>query len=203
MKIMMDIDGVLADFVLGYTKVAAELGAKNCPWPTPVNQSWQFYDIEEPIRKAAFRETDKRGARFWANLEPLASREEFAILNQLADDHEVYYVTARYGAPAMEIVRATRSWLRAQGIAHPTVILSNKKGELGQVLGITHAVDDKAGNAVYLGYHSPSTKVYLLDRPYNRFPHDVLGGRVRRIIELKEFLADLLVDHLREITESK
>ena len=76
----------------------------------------------------------------------------------------------------------------ANGVENPAVIISGKKGEFAKVVGATHAIDDKAGNAVYLQYESPKKKSYLLDASYNQFDQKVLGTKVVRVATVDEFL---------------
>jgi len=60
-------------------------------------------------------------------------------------------------------------------------------------VGATHALDDKAGNALAIQYMAPGTKSYLLDAPYNQFDHEVVGSKVIRVKTVDTFLDDLEV----------
>lgn len=189
MKIVFDMDGVLADFYAGFWDLANVMfGTPTVPDPN--DWTWDNYGVG--ITKDQADKVWKRinqDNRFWVSLPQLASPEELRRIKNLAEDHEVYFVTARTGKLPKE---QTETWLHVLGyVRFPTVILSNRKGEVCASVKADYCIDDKAGNAVYVGYHSPKTKSYLLDAPYNQFEHDVLGSKVRRVKSVTEYLDDI------------
>lgn len=84
----------------------------------------------------------------------------------------IYFVTSRVG---VEPKHQTENWLMDAGIARPTVIVASRKGMAADLLGATHAIDDKAENAWMVHWLSPKTRIYLLDAPYNRVEGDARG----------------------------
>lgn len=201
MRVMFDIDGVLAEFVLGYTRLAQKLGWHGKPYSTLMQPGWEFFNIPPNICRATWEEIDRLGSKFWESLEPLTTPENFVIIDHLANyvaGCEVQFVTSRgqFKGDAEPIRQATVKWLEAQGVRNPRVIVSPDKGDIAHDWGATHLIDDKAGNAVYAAYRTRrmGTKVYLLDTPYNQFDQHVLGTKVRRIHKLEEFLDDCLLD---------
>jgi hypothetical protein len=99
----------------------------------------------------------------------------------------VYFVTARLGK---SVKQQTEQWLQTFGITNPTVLVTTSKADAARVVGATHAIDDKAGNAVAIQYMS-TAKSYLLDRPYNRFDNSVVGTKIQRVMTVDEFLCDI------------
>lgn len=187
MKLVIDVDGVLADFVLGITKKMSEMNSNVKPFPTSEQKSWDFRELPPGLLKEAFAEAAVDNAySFNADLESLITEEEARRLTRLSLDHEVYFATNRPGG--MEALRGTKRFLDRIGMIHPNVVITAKKGEFAAAIGATHLIDDKAGNAVYAKYHSPSTEVFLIDRPYNRFDQTVVGTKVNRIMTFSEFL---------------
>lgn len=189
MIIQCDVDGVLADFDLGYRLKFRErygvLKERAQRWDDSTDSLvWQ--DI-------------KASRDFWSTLHPLQKKEVYRDLNTLQLlGHTVYYVTARVG---FEPHRQTYEWLRSQGIEHPTVIVSHLKAVFAEAAGTTHAIDDKFGNAYVVSLLPQGVKSYLLDAPYNRLDHGIVGGRVKRIDSVEQFLHNIFRDIAKEIPE--
>ena len=179
---LFDIDGVLADFILGYTKLGMKMGFLNRSWSTLSQRTWDMPEIPKAQQDAMW-EKIKQDSWFWTELEPLQDKDTFAEISDL--DGAVYFVTSR---PGVNVKHQTEMWLTQQGISRPTVLISSLKGQVASGLKATHLIDDKAGNCVYVAYESPKTQVYLLDREYNRFDPSVIGRKVMRIPDIKTFL---------------
>jgi FMN phosphatase YigB (HAD superfamily) len=186
MIIQFDVDGVLADFDQGYRSAYFRrygvMKGRAERWDDSTDSKvWE--DI-------------KRSPDFWRTLNPLASRAAMRDINQLQHlGHTVYFVSARVG---VEPQRQTYEWLLAHGIDRPTVVVSSKKALFAEAAKVTHAIDDKFGNAYVvslLGY----VKSYLLDAPYNRLDHGIVGGRVMRIESLDAFLSEIYRDIAKEV----
>lgn len=175
-RVQFDMDGVLADFGRGYRDLAASLGVT-----APGMDAAKWDDLWDPKVWAEIRSS----RYFWESLSPLVPTRTMERLGHLTLIHDCYFVTNR---PGTDVKVQSERWLKAHCVPHPTVIVSGKKGEFAKAANITHAIDDKAGNAVFTAYHSPETASYLLDRPYNRFDQTVLGTKVQRIASVEEFL---------------
>lgn len=183
MRLVLDVDGVLADFILGFTTLA------NRMFGTPVyttleQKTWDSYDGLTDDQSARALDAVKQSPTFWQELPPIASPDELARLASVAPAHDLYFVTNRNGVAAKA---QTEAWLRRHGLSMPTVILSDAKGEVAKAVRADILLDDKAGNAVFTQYYSRATAVYLIDRPYNRFDPAVLGSKIIRVRTLHEF----------------
>jgi uncharacterized HAD superfamily protein len=182
-----DVDGVLADFVLAFT----ELGHRM--FGTPITKtvdhiSWNTFPGMANYHVAEVWDAIDESSVFWLGLEPLVEPDIFSRLDRIERrGGSVYFVTARSGKHAKQ---QTEQWLRTFGITNPTVIVTTSKAETARVVCATHAIDDKAGNAVAIQYMS-TAKSYLLDRPYNRFDNSVVGTKIQRITTVDEFLSDV------------
>lgn len=173
MKIGVDIDGVLADFVSAHSAVLFNQTGIKLP---PVSDEWpDVWDYDKAAgftsaQRSAFWEEVKTTS-FWASLLPLeGALEAIARLNELqGDGHEVYYITSR---PGHKVKHLTEVWLRWHGAENPTVIISNDKGSIAKGLELEVMIEDKPENLVDVARatYVPNShcRLYLTDRPYNR-----------------------------------
>jgi FMN phosphatase YigB (HAD superfamily) len=183
MVVMFDIDGVLADFYAGYRALQTSLGK------TPTT-STRWDDYWDPDVWRAI----KTSPTFWQYLPRLAG-VDFERINRLQAEATVYFCTSR---PGTHVARQTKAWLVASGIQTPSLIVSDKKGEVAKGINADYSLEDKAGNALYIAYHARGCKSYLLDgdgtrmdRCYNRFDHSVLGRSVVRVATVEAFLEEI------------
>lgn len=184
MRVVLDVDGVLADFILGFTTLANRMFGS--PVYTTLEQKvWDAFDGLTDAQHARVWEAATQSPTFWQELPPIASPAEFARLAAAAPAHDLYFVTSRVG---VGVKSQTETWLRRAGVSTPTVILSDAKGEIAKAVRADALLDDKAGNAVFTQYYSRATAVYLMDRPYNQFDPAILGSRIIRVRTLHEFL---------------
>lgn len=185
--VQFDIDGVLADFMHGFTRLAREMGFGNRVSGSRQQVVWEQYGDVPSDKVDAVWANAKASPWFWEELPALIERETFSRIDRLQGDHDIYFATSRPGRGAkLQTVR----WLRAHGISHPTVVITSKKGETAVALGARYAIDDKTGNALFTSY-MPGVQSYILDAPHNRFPADKAGARVRRVHTVDEFLNDV------------
>ncbi len=189
-SIIIDIDGVLADFTLGFTRLAANVlnFREVVHTPTIFHQQWNFKSVMTPLQESLTWEYIKANPWWWATLPPLIDKDMGARLSKLNETISIYYVTHRAG----KAHQPTSAWLQTTvNIAYPNVIMSKRKGEVARLLGATHAIDDKVENcwALYWLSNEPQTKVYVLDRPYNRTPSDIPG--IIRTNQFSQFVDDL------------
>lgn len=185
MKIVLDVDGCLADFVLGFTKLAHK------HFGTPVTRtldqpSWQGFP---GLANWHVRETWGRvneSTTFWYDLEPLVTQYDLFEIEHRRQYGEVYFCTARTGESAK---RQTEMWLRVNGIYNPTVIICKHKGDFCKAIGADYAIEDKASNASYIDWQTDGkTKSYLINRPYNQVPDEFLASGVKRVNTVTEFM---------------
>ncbi len=185
---MFDMDGVLADFMSGFTKIAHDMfGYAECRTENQVR--WDFDHMKDTHVAAIWKEI-KSSRTFWATLPSLISGNEHLRLADLCVERDVYFVTAR---PGLQARRQTSEWLNQYDIDDPAVIVLPTlatKGEMANALGASYSIEDKAGNAVCISYMSEA-KSYLIDRPHNRFNPVALGSKVRRVTSVSQYLDDI------------
>jgi len=187
MNVMFDMDGVLADFIKGFTTLAHNL------FDTPITDTsgqprWDGFPGMTDLQMQVTWKHVNESQSFWYELEPLVGKELFARINALQKYHHIYFVTSRTGT---DVHTQTMEWLEQQGVSNPEVIVlpaGSRKGEIAQALQAKTAIDDKAGNAVFMSYLCPKTTSYIINRQYNQFDPSVLGSKVVRIYSVDQYL---------------
>lgn len=190
MQIMVDIDGVLADFICGFTTLAAAMFG--CPITTTSEQpKWDGFPGMTALQINLVWKRVKTSTDFWNRLGSLVGDKTFDRISELQVDHRVHFVTSRHGLAAHD---QTVGWLEERGILSPEVLVvpsADSKGHAAAAIHADYSIDDKAGNAVYVQYHVPSVKSYILNRQYNQFDPEVLGSKVKRVNDVVDFIADI------------
>lgn len=172
--VIIDVDGVLADFILGFTGLLQTISLNENGPPISLFRYDEVTVWDEHIQGVSRELVNKTWARakgseeFWTSLRPIPNDEELTRLAWLCDAHEryaVYFVTARPGRWAKS---GTEKWLKAHGIAHPTVVMTEKKVLIADAVGADFAIDDKFDNVRALAQVMPWRGACILDRAYNQ-----------------------------------
>ena len=181
MKLGIDIDGCLASFTGGYTRLLKQQR------DLPIT-----YDVWDWDKKAGYTKEERDNAwhqihttDFWFELEPLdGALDALEQLESMSEDNDIYFITHRSGKQAKQ---QTEDWLFQYGITTPTVLISGlDKSPLISSLELNFYVDDKFDNvhkALMLrlyGFH-----LYMVDAPYNH-GMDMMG--IERVKSVKEAL---------------
>lgn len=156
-RILLDCDGVLADFVAGVNRVLVGAG-HDAIVPT----TFRFFDghpAKETILAAL------RTPEFWYDLEPIPGAVD-AVTRMAEGDNEILVVTASWES-CTGWENARRGWLmRHFGIEQDRVlVVPGKRKHLvrGDVF-----VDDKQETVLAWEAHTVHGRAYLFDQPYNR-----------------------------------
>lgn len=186
MIIGCDIDGVLADFNTSFIQRVINVTGRDLfpvrPFDIPCWNYPQHYGYSEAEVSSVW-ESIKADGMFW---EQLPAYEGTAAAIQTLEERrrvhgdDIYFVTARPGIAAKG---QTERWLMSHGVYHPTVIISNQKGNVCEALKIEAYIDDRWENALDVAikpapysppclqqpvWASSSTKSYLMVRPWNK-----------------------------------
>jgi hypothetical protein len=190
-RLLVDIDGVLADFNPSYVATMCKVANKDVTlpqgeWPTEWSQEVT----------ATWGEICAKGSEFWYNLPSLPGVDTFIDeLNEVAEsaEAEVYFVTSR---PGWDVKAQTELWLYERGMDIPTVIpITWSKGVVAKAIGATHAVDDKPSNCEDIDLHTNQVcRTTLYAQPYNAAERAAL---LKRGIATKFDLFDWLKESLR------
>lgn len=187
--IQFDVDGVLADFCLGFSTIAKRLfGDEARLLSTADCETWTSSPgLDDRTKGAEVWQYIKREPNFWVNLPPLVSEEVFTQINKLTATHHVVFVTHRLvGFPSPQW--QTACWLHRNGVTRPNVVLARSKGAVAAAIGADFSIEDKAENAHEVALESEKTRSYLIDRLYNRAWDPIAVIRVNTV---SEFLAEV------------
>lgn len=157
----IDVDGVLADFTLGFRRLLAQWHPEYSIHATAEQQTWDYIDITKEHEDETWTRL-KQHVTFWRDLKSRLTPEEQFKLIVLCGEHRVYFVTNRTGVSPEE---QTATWLRARGVYSPHVIVTADKALAVRTVGARFAIDDKPGNI--LAMH-PFTHTTLYSLWYNR-----------------------------------
>src|SRR3972149_3030766 len=176
--IACDMDGIVTNFSLGFSKVVNSLTNGRAPLVTSYNEvkSWQWkpwYWKEGFTNKLNERAWDwiHASPTFWRDLEPLFP-DDMAYLASIARTEPVVFMTRREGLGAWE---QTVLWLQSHGIEEPLVIRvrsGEEKWEICQRMGIQVLIDDNPKTLE--AAKDVGLSVVTIDWPYNA---SVLCGR--------------------------
>ena len=170
MRYGIDIDGVLADFVKGFASL------NDGTWQLDLS-SWGLGLTREQELDGWKKVTED--ADFWLDLDVLNRFPQ----ERLAPMDVVYFITKRKETPGRSTAQEAAKWLyKKQGIAFPTVLALDNKGETCRALKVDAFIDDKPENCWDVMSQSPTTRVFLMDQPWNQW-----DTKVTRVKSLEEF----------------
>lgn len=190
--ILLDIDGVLADFVHGYSVTANNMyGSPVINAMTCSTRSLKKLLNLTGKEDKCIREVIKLSNTFWLGLPDLATYRE---IDQLVDMQDVIFVTLR---PA-QARSQTRGWLNDRHLLQPCLHVTNKTPLLQVFQEGGYVLDDHAPiidrMMAYCYHHDvPVWKPYLLNREYNKdFVSEWdLPEKLLRVSTIEEFLKEV------------
>lgn len=195
MRIGLDVDGVLADFIPAYQALVVRMTGKDLFKPgddvNPPCWDWpQFRGYTDTEIKAVWAQIIA-DPEFWSKLKPLEGCDTLALcFEALSAEHDLYFITARPGARA-KAQSEYWLWANVAGFSNrypTTVLISPAKGLCARALKLDAYIDDNLDNALSVASVSPATRTYLLDRNYNQsaaLPAEIT--RVRSVGQMLDY----------------
>ena len=192
MRIGFDVDGVFADFNKSFVeRVVKETGRDLFGERPYVPTTWDYPETHGYTKEevSAVWNAIINDPNFWLRLEPFGD-ETFTSLKQIMDldqdlKHDIYFISSR---PGVKSKFQTETWIATHASDftwRPTVLISSEKGACAKALKLDVYIDDYRKNIEEVRLLSPTTRLYLLDQPWNQLP---LLGSVRRVTSIEEML---------------
>jgi hypothetical protein len=184
-NIAFDIDGVLANFTRGFTRIANHL------FGTPIGdhpsqESWMFEDLPSlDLDKAkcdAVWKVIKDSQNFWANLDPFNPSVMFVI----EKIENKIFITNRPGhLPKEQSIAFLERW----GVYGPNVIVAADKVPTVKDHNVVAMIDDYEKNCFPIREAVPECYTAMLHTPYNKIHHAkwlAMGGEI--VLSVDQFI---------------
>ena len=163
LKIGIDVDGVVYDFVSAFRELAKKTFGREFP---SFSSSWDFtnWGLTPDEYKTLWSRVRSSLDWFLESERPYSfSVESFSRLK----DQELYFITTRSSTQGEPILRQTQLQLNRLGIEFPTVVVRSDKGPVVAGLGLDYYIDDYVENLKRVEECSPNTKLFLVNQTYN------------------------------------
>lgn len=192
MKVGLDIDGVLADFISPFLNVVEKKLGNGPIHPesiTDLSFKEHPYLSEEAVWKCM--EEVSYDPAFWHSLSPLISSQDWEELDRLSQKSELVFVTHRWERDTYSIHEVTCDWLKRHGVRRPVVHFTQAcKSDLIRELEVGLFMDDRHENCAAIAEKTEAL-VLMPHRLYNQsFSHP----RVKRIASFAELFDYLKVE---------
>ena len=180
--IAFDVDGVLANFTRGFTRVGNRLFGTPIA-DIPAQRSWMFEDSPElSLDKAQCKiiwDVILKSPCFWRDLDPV----NVSVMQRIDRIRNKVFITNRFGQnPQQQTVDFLTKW----GISSPEVIMAKDKSAVCAERNVVAIIDDFTDNVKLLRESNPNMYVALLDVPYNRWYHEEWQGEI--VISADQFI---------------
>lgn len=186
LKIGIDVDGVLAAFSPEYIDLANEMFGLHLNPEDQIGWAHQSLGLSDAQSDKVWDRINST-PNWWLHLLPTPNT---GFLKLAADRHILYFITKRNPTTCgMAIEEQTAHWIRRNfWIPNPTVIVTERKGDVCKALDVDYFIDDKYENCQDVDNIAIHTTVYLQDAPYNR---EIRDGRIKRVANINAFLQEI------------
>lgn len=165
MRIGIDLDDVLVNFIKTYTQYAHEMFGTPADI-LPVDWEWSNYGLTKE-QNSAIWERIKGTHDFWYDLS-VADGVDAVLLLQLADKADLVFITARVPSAGNTVQFQSAAWLFDYlALEYPTVIVDSNKGPIAAALKLNYFIDDRPKNCLEIQDAVPGCTVYLKDSSHN------------------------------------
>lgn len=186
LKIGVDIDGVVGNFIKLFSMHLRDMYGKELPIVENSDNvpDWDmhlWYPLSKQQISDGFKEINKSNS-FWMQLELINKEHWENFIHSFNHPfYDVYFITSRENG--INIHYQTVSWLYYHGWENPQVILSNKKYNIINGIGIDYFIDDN-----FLTVKDATEKTNATCVLYN-YPHNNIINQpdLLRVNNLEEF----------------
>lgn len=169
--VVVDIDGILADFYFSMTQYLSEkYGKPEYPISSFDAKGWGLDELGlEDSHLTEFWSWVYGGDYFWFNLREMEPGIVQKLSLLLSNQYCVSYLcTTREDTKKRTAQQQTWDWLQKYGWEAPNVVVSERKGDFCYAVNADYFLDDKFSNCVSVCDKSPNTKVFWMALPSQR-----------------------------------
>ncbi len=190
MRIGIDLDDVLVDFISEYIRISNGLYGVPALDELPVDWEWSNYPLTKEQHSKIWEKIHNR-RNFWMTLDR-AKGVSSQKIRELAKLHDLVFITARVPSKGFSVQQQSAAWLSLElGLKYPTVIEEKAKGPLAAALHLDYFVDDRPKNCLEIEDAVPTCKVFLKNSSHNSSYN--MGYRpLTRVKDFNEF-ADIIL----------
>jgi len=193
--IFFDIDGVIADFSLEFTRAAASYKKGSKVVTTADVQDWWYADLGLTKEDALHVMRILSGTHnLWRRLAPLP---DLYGVHRIAQRYPVVFFTSRFPTTGQSVWQQTVEWLQAQGFFEPVVLVAQNsvlphpdsrptKVDLVKAWNPRLVVEDNPHELeLLMGMEDRKSTIWAYDRAYNKkAPSDLRGDITALLIYL-------------------
>ena len=166
MRIGIDLDDVLVDFISEYIKISNSLYGVPELDAQPIDWEWSNFPVNKE-QHGKIWDRIKNTRNFWLNLDR-AKGVSSQNMRALAKLHDLVFITARVPSKGFSVQQQSAAWLSLNlGLKYPTVIEESNKGPLAAALHLDYFVDDRPKNCLEILGAVPTCLVYLKESSHN------------------------------------
>jgi len=187
MRIGIDLDDVLADFISEFAEIAYDIYGRPQPETKPVDWEWSNFGLSKEEQGVVWDRIINT-FNFWEKLMVEPGADRISMVRLLQDGHDLVFITARAKTSGYTVQEQSARWLNKNfGISYPTVIVDTNKGPLAAALKLDYFVDDRPKNCWEIQDAVPTCKVFLKNSSHN--VNQDLGYRpLERVKDFNEFV---------------
>lgn len=165
MRIGVDLDDVLANFVEAFVNLAHETYGRPEKGKLPVDWEWSNMGLS-PEEINNLWVIIKSTPFFWQDLDR-AEGVSHHLLKALDQEHELFFITARVPTGGDTVKNQSADWLTAYGVRYPTVLVEADKGPLAAALKLEAFIDDRPKNIIEIKAVLPNCRMFLKNASHN------------------------------------
>jgi hypothetical protein len=186
LKIGIDLDGVVSNFIQKYREICIGICGHDLPHES---SDWNQtnWNLDKEVHNKAWG-IIKNTHSFYRYLEVLPGVSIVSMI-RLSKAQRLFFITTRPPTEGAPIEIQSAAWLVNNfSIAYPTVIVADNKGPIAKGLGLDAFIDDKPENLLDVHEYSPETKLFVRSQAWNeKFTHP----SVTRVDDFNAFVNEL------------
>jgi len=184
-----DLDGVIADWMLSFTKHANKTTGRGVYKTTDDIPTWNLKEwyLEPVLFHEAYDRWRAQQNQF-TKLDDIDQQQtEYlsTMYNTKQDQFDFTFITSRWPTRGDPVKKQSEAWLQRRGISDPQVYVTGDKGRVCAALEVDYFIDDLVDNLYDVSSFSPRTVPIVMDRSYNQ---EYEGPRVSSILSFFDYV---------------